>query len=153
MLVIGRKFTTAALAVALTATMGLAACDRDQDRGESLRANDDAMAEARAGWPEGLGTLIDRGNTQYREGRYDDAAETFREATELAPDVAAGWFGLHMAESARGNEEAADEARMRAEALTPGLGVGHPRGPMGEMPEGELPPGHPTMQQMPEGHP
>lgn len=137
--------------VVLVGITALAACDRNEQQGDSFLQNDEAMEQARAGWPEGLGTLIDRGNTAYREGRYDDSAEAFQEATELAPDVAAGWFGLHMAESARGNHAAADSARMQAEAITPGLGAGHPRSPMDEMPEGEFPPGHPM--QMPEGHP
>jgi tetratricopeptide (TPR) repeat protein len=140
-----RTTTTRALVVAVAVGLGaiVTACDRDDDTDRVRLDNDEAMEQARAGWPEGLGRLVDRGNTAYREGRYDDAADTFREATELAPDVAAGWFGLHMAESARGNHEAADSARMQAEALTPGLGAGHPRTPIDDA--GELPEGHPPI--------
>jgi tetratricopeptide (TPR) repeat protein len=145
-------------AVVMVAVVALVACN---DRGETDRVplDRDAMAEARTGWSPEFGELIDNGNTAYRQGRYDDAAEAYRRATDLNPDVAAGWFGLHMAEMARGNEEAADEALMRAEALTPGLGGGHPTMPEGDSPHGgmmmpphgEMPPGHPTRPQQDEG--
>lgn len=145
-------------AVVMVGVVALAACN---DRGEDAQTqlDNDAMAEARTGWTPEFGELVDEGNAAYREGRYDDAAEAYHGATEMNPDVAAAWFGLHMAESARGNQEEADEALMRAEALTPGLGVGHPDMPAGDSPhdgmmmppQGELPEGHPTLPQQDDG--
>jgi tetratricopeptide (TPR) repeat protein len=133
------------MAVVLVGLAGLAACDGRNDDAERIPLNgDDAMAEARAGWSSEYGALIDGGNSSYRAGDYDEAAETFRRATELEPQIAAGWFGLHMSETARGNQEAATEALNQAEALTPGLGAGHPGGPGDTAGPGmELPPGHP----------
>jgi hypothetical protein len=66
--------------------------------------------------------------------------------------VAAGWFGLHMAEAARGNQEAADSALNQAEALTPGLGAGHPGAPGDTAGPGmELPARAPDRRQKLEG--
>jgi tetratricopeptide (TPR) repeat protein len=136
------------VAVAVVGLAGLTACNGRDDDADRVRLNgaDPAMEEARAGWSAEYGGLIDSGNDAYRAGRYDDAADTFRRATEAEPQIAAGWFGLHMSELARGNQEAAAEALQQAEALTPGLGGGHPMGPE-DMPHPpmDLPPGHPTM--------
>jgi tetratricopeptide (TPR) repeat protein len=139
------------LVVVVMATVaGLGACDRGDDQDRIPLDAGNGMAEARAGWSAEFGAAIDSGNAAYREGRWDDAADHFRQATELEPQVAAAWFGLHMAESARGNDDEAFEALQRAEALTPGLGGGHPRMP-DDSPHGglsphemDLPPGHPT---------
>jgi tetratricopeptide (TPR) repeat protein len=135
---------TKTLVVALAAVVGLTACnDRNDD--ERMRLDVDAMEQARAGWPEDLRARIDSGNAAYRAGRYDEAAAVYRRAAEQHPDVSAAWFGVHMAEAARGNQAAADSARMRAEGLTPGLGGGHPATPTGELPDGDLPEGHPPI--------
>jgi tetratricopeptide (TPR) repeat protein len=145
---------TRTVVVIMAGLVGLAACD-GRDDGEQMRLGDDAMEQARSGWPAALGARIDSGNAAYRAGDYDAAAAVYRRAAEQHPDVAATWFGLNMAEAARGNHEAADSARMRAEALTPGLGGGHPASPMGELPAGEVPPGHPPLNddELPAGHP
>jgi tetratricopeptide (TPR) repeat protein len=137
----GMKWLVVPMVAGLTVFAG---CDRAQDD-NAMDFNGDGMEQARAGWPAELSARIDSGNVAYREGRYDDAAEIYRSATELSPDVAAGWFGLHMAEAARGNDAAADSARMMAESLTPGLGMGHPQTPMGDAPAGDMPAGHPPI--------
>src|SRR5690554_366966 len=103
---------------------------------------------ARVDWPAGLSETMDRANLAYREGRYDEAADLFREAADAHPDIGSAWFGLYMAEHARGNMQAADSALARAESLTPGLNRSHAeamREGMGGMP--------PTGQGMPPGHP
>jgi tetratricopeptide (TPR) repeat protein len=129
--------------VAVAAGMALsAACDGRGEDPDRMPLGGEGMEQARAGWSEELEGSIDRGNAAYRDGRYDDAAAYYRQATETAPQVAAGWFGLHMAELARGNHEAAQAALEQAEALTPGLGGGHPVAP-DDSPVMELPPGHP----------
>lgn len=135
----------------MVGVLALAGCNDGNDAERQPLGQDPAMTEARAGWTPEYGELVDDGNVAYREGRYDDAADAYYKATELNPDVAAGWFGVHMAELARGNQAEADEALTRAEALTPGLGMGHPgmqegdspHGGMMMPPQGELPPGHP----------
>jgi Flp pilus assembly protein TadD len=102
------------------------------------------MEEARAGWPEGLSELIDNANAEYSAGNFEEASRLYREASRLAPDVTASWFGIYMAEHARGNIAAADSAMMRAQELAPGAslihgGPGDPHGDLGDT----LPPGHP----------
>ncbi len=139
-----RKRTLAMLVAVLPA---IAACDRAEP---DAQPDMDAMEQARAGWSDQLRATIDSGNVAYREGRYDDAAQLFRRAADRDPDIAAPWFGLHMAESARGNQAAADSALMQADALTPGLGAGHPQQmPMDESPQGPMPPA----DALPPGHP
>lgn len=91
------------------------------EQAEETRFEGAAVQEARAGWPDGLAAMVDSGNTAYREGRLDDAADLFERATQRFPHIGAPWFGLHMAEHARGNLEAADSARVKAEDLTPGI--------------------------------
>jgi tetratricopeptide (TPR) repeat protein len=145
--VIGKNWMAVA---ALAGAVALTACNRDDDQDRIRLDAGDGMAEARAGWAPEFEAAVDSGNAAYRAGRWQEAADHFRRGTELEPQVAAAWFGLHMAESALGNDEEAFEALQRAEALTPGLGGGHPRMPA-DSPHGgvspdamQLPPGHPT---------
>jgi tetratricopeptide (TPR) repeat protein len=95
------------------------------------------MEQARAGWPDGLAELIDSANAAYSAADYDEANLLYRRAAELAPNVTAGWFGIYMAEHARGNIAAADSAMMRARALTPEASLLH------GAPDDTLPPFHP----------
>jgi Flp pilus assembly protein TadD len=97
------------------------------------------MEEARSGWPEGLGELIDGGNAAYSAGNFEEANALYRRAAQLAPEVTASWFGIYMAEHARGNIAAADSAMARAQELAPGASLIHTA--PGDTPG--LPPGHP----------
>lgn len=143
--------------MAAAMTLGLAACGGDGDAPEEMEFDGESVEEARAAWPEGLAERIDSGNVAYREGRYDESAEIFGRATEQNPHIGSTWFGLYMAEHARGNIEAADSALAQAEALTPGLrrmhgeAIGDSAGGMPSSMPGGMPPGHPGG--MPPGQP
>ena len=104
--------TCLALALALT---GSACAPEEEQRTESM--TDERARSAREALPDELVSRIDSGNAAYREGRYEEAATVYRRVVEADPDVAAGWFGLYMAERALGNHEAAEEALERAESL------------------------------------
>jgi tetratricopeptide (TPR) repeat protein len=131
---------TRLIAVVLVAGAVLGGCRQDRmpndQRTDTVTPR--TMEEARAGWPEGLGQLIDDANTAYSEGNYEEAAALYRRASELAPDVTAAWFGIYMAEHAQGNIAAADSAMARAQSLAPGASLIHTA--PGDSP---LPPGHP----------
>lgn len=90
------------------------------------RLDVDRALQERASWPSGLAELIDAGNAAVRVDSFDVARRHFLAATELAPAVAAGWFGLYMAEQGRGDAEAAVEALGRARSIAPGASLIHP---------------------------
>ena len=103
----------------------LAACSppEDQETG-TIRGED--VREARASLPPELVAALDSGNTAYRRGEYQDALASYRRVVEQDEDVAAGWFGIYMAQLALGNPEAADSAMARAQDLAPGASLIHP---------------------------
>jgi tetratricopeptide (TPR) repeat protein len=141
------------------ALVGLAACGGEPE-GERVELGGQEAAErpgARASWSPELTAQIDSANAAYADGDYETAAAMFTAITEEEPELGVAWFGLYMAESAMGNEEAAAEAMAKAEQYAPGLGRMHDaatdstaRVPMmmEGHPEGELPSGHPSMDSM-----
>ena len=88
-------------------------------RGEEVRQTREELA------PE-LVAALDSGNAAYRRGDYQKALASYNEAVDFDDDVAAGWFGIYMAQLALGNTEAADSAMMRAQELAPGASLIHP---------------------------
>ena len=108
-----------AVAAAVIAMASGAACG-GEDEG-AIRFEGEQIEQARRGWAPGLVAVVDSGNAAYRAGDYDEAARIFRGGTERFPHQGAPWFGLYMAEHARGNIAAADSALARSEALTPSL--------------------------------
>jgi tetratricopeptide (TPR) repeat protein len=132
--------TTRLLTALVLAVVLLAGCrqDRVTDDQRTDTVTPRTMEEARAGWPDGLSQLIDDANAAYSAGNYDEANELYRQAAEMAPNVTAAWFGIYMAEHARGNIAAADSAMARAQALAPGASLIHTT--PGDT---SLPPGHP----------
>jgi tetratricopeptide (TPR) repeat protein len=118
------------------ALAGLAACGGDAETGERVPLDQqEAEQSPRAEWPEGLADEVDAANAAYAEGRYEAAAEMYREMTAEHPDIGTLWFGLYLAETALGNEEAANDALEKVEEMVPGLlqmqhegsGMGMPR--------------------------
>lgn len=81
--------------------------------GDAPRVPIGEPAERRA-WSEGVAARVDSGNASFRQGEYEAARRHYAEAAEVDPEVAAAWFGLYMAESALGNEAAAESALVRA---------------------------------------
>jgi Flp pilus assembly protein TadD len=75
---------------------------------------------------EELQAQIDSANAAYRVGEYALALERFKEVADSHPDLAAGWYGIGMAQAALGNRIAADSAMARARLLAPDLPVAHP---------------------------
>jgi tetratricopeptide (TPR) repeat protein len=123
------------LALALTAAALLAACRQDRGMGDQRTdtMTPQMIEQARADWPAGLDALVDSANAAYSAGDYDEANRLYRAGAALAPTVTATWFGVYMAEHARGNVAAADSAMARAQALSPDASLLH-RGPGDTLP-------------------
>jgi tetratricopeptide (TPR) repeat protein len=105
-----------AIAAALVALAG--ACRPDDQRTETL----DPEA-VRAELAPAVAAQLDSGTVAFRARDLEAALRHYRRATELAPDQAGGWFGVHMTERALGNVEAAAEALERARSAAPGASL------------------------------
>lgn len=97
----------------------LSGCLPDDQRTDSIDPGTSGRAELSA---ETL-AQIDSGNAAYRRGEFDAAVESFRAATESAPDDPTAWFGLYMAHQSLGNPAAADSAIATARSLAPGASL------------------------------
>lgn len=111
------RIASAASCLALAFGLAAGACTPEEEQ------RTDSMTEERARSARGalraeVVSLLDSGNVAYREGRFEEAADMYRRAVDDDPDVAAGWFGLYMAERALGNADDAQEALERAESLS-----------------------------------
>jgi len=115
MMAIGCHARWATVVVALST---LASCRPTEQRTETMDA--EALREARAMLSEEAAAALDGGGTAFRDGHYEQALEQYRRAAELAPDAAAPWFGIYMAQRALGRPEAADSALARAQSAAPG---------------------------------
>lgn len=126
------------MAAGLVITAALAGCRQDPGDQRTETVTPQTMEQARANWPAGLSEVIDSANAAYSAGDYEGAAALYRRGSQMAPDVTATWFGIYMAEHARGNIAAADSAMQRAQSLAPGASLIH-TGPG----DTTLPPNHP----------
>lgn len=108
----------------LLAVVAAAGCVPEDQRTDSIdmRTAEEARAELD---PETVAQL-DSGNVAFRARDLDAAARHYQRVTELAPELAAGWFGVYMTETMRGNTEAADSAFQRAQKLAPGASLLRP---------------------------
>lgn len=116
---------TARMGLVVTAILLLSACSppEDQETG-SIRQED--VRQARDDLPAELVAALDSGNAAYSRGDYQDALEFYQHVVDEDDDVAAGWFGIYMAQLALGNPEAADSAMARARDLAPGASLIQP---------------------------
>lgn len=76
--------------------------------------------------PPELQERLDSANLAFRGGDYSEALRHFEELTSEAPNLAAGWYGVGMTQSALGNAEAADSAMMQVHRLAPEIPLEHP---------------------------
>jgi len=104
--------------------------------------------------------LVNQGNTAQRDGRYTEALEFFTQALEIHPNHPVPQFGSLMAAMALGDTALARSLREKLEVtgpdllamLGPGGGMGgtDPNAPgASHLPDGALPPGHPTLEAAP----
>lgn len=103
----------------------LVACAPPEDQETGTISNQE-VRQAREDLPPQVVAALDSGNAAYRRGDYEDALAFYQSVVDQDQDVAAGWFGIYMAELALGNPEAADSAMARAQNLAPGASLIHP---------------------------
>lgn len=129
--------TTRAMA-ALSAALMLTACDRpDDQRTETITDRD--VLEARQQLGPAVSAALDSGNVAYRERDYQRALRHYQQVVDLNQEVAAGWFGIYMAQLALGNADAAEAAMAQARIHAPGASLMHPD------PEMDIPADHPAL--------
>jgi tetratricopeptide (TPR) repeat protein len=107
----------------------LGGCRPEDQRTETVNA-----AEFGATLDATVVAQLDSGNVAYRASDLESALSHYRRAIELAPESAAGWFGVYLVEGARGDVVAAEAALERARELAPGASLLRNEPP--EMPEG-----------------
>ena len=117
--------TTRTAFTALVAATLLAACQPPEDQ-ETGSIDREDVIQTREGLDPALVEALDSGNNAYRAGDYESALRWYRDAVDVDDDVAAGWFGVYMAQLALGNTAAADSAMARAQDLQPGASLIHP---------------------------
>lgn len=109
------------LLVAAASTCGPAEPPQD----EAPQVQEAAPPEQTPISPEAAAQL-DSGSTAFRADDFAGALAHYTKATELAPDLAAAWFGVFMAQEALGNAQAAQEALAKTQELEPGTSPLHP---------------------------
>lgn len=124
---------------ALLVPLLLAACDRPDDQRTGTIGERDVL-EARAQLDPAVTAELDSGNTAYRERDYERALEHYNAAVRMDDRLAAGWFGIYMAQLALGNEEAAEAAMEEARLRAPGANLMHPDA------DAPAPGGHPALE-------
>lgn len=114
---------------ALALALALAALGCRPDDQETGSVTPEAVREARSELPAQVLAHLDSGNARYEDHDYQAALEHYRAVVDGAPDAAAGWFGIYMAQLALGNTAAADSAMERARDLAPGASLIRPTTP------------------------
>lgn len=110
--------------VLVATALAAAACRPDDQRTDSMDPVE-AM-QRRENFPPAVVEHLDSANAAFRADRHEEALAHYTAVTELAPGVAAGWFGVYMAQHALGNEAEATAALERARASVPGATLLHP---------------------------
>jgi hypothetical protein len=110
------------IAVLVTGMLG-AGCRPDDQRTDSV--DPAAGIQDRAQWSVEMREHVDGGNAAIRADSFAVARDHFLAATELEPEVAAGWFGLYLAEQGLGNVEASEAALERARSIASGASLIH----------------------------
>jgi len=114
-----------ALALLLAAT---SACAPEETPQPGTAPAEEATPPAQHAVPPEVTAQLDSGSAAFRADDYAGALEHYTKATELAPDLAAAWFGVAMAQEALGNAQAAQAALAKTQALEPGADLAHPTG-------------------------
>jgi tetratricopeptide (TPR) repeat protein len=102
----------------LIATVAVAGCRTGDDQRTGTMTAED-VREARLALAPDVVAQLDSGNLAYSAEDYEGALRHYQTAARLDETSPAAWFGIYMAESARGNTEEAEAAIRRAHELAP----------------------------------
>jgi Tfp pilus assembly protein PilF len=112
-------------ALLLVLTLAVAGCGRPQD--QETGSLDPVRAQRRVeDLPVALRAQLDSGDAAFRAKDMDAALRHFEAATDIDQGVAAAWFGVYMAQKAKGNAEEALAALERVQQLAPGATLVQP---------------------------
>lgn len=109
----------------LVLLLAAVACQPDDQRTDTMDVQQ-AIQQERERLPVEVVAHIDSGSAAFRRDDHQGALEHYTKASELAPDLAAAWFGIYMAQQALGNAAAAEEALGKAQSVEPGATLLHP---------------------------
>lgn len=126
---------TAVAAIAVLAV----GCQRADDQRTDTMTDRDVLA-ARDQLDPAVLAALDSGNVAYRARDYQRSLDHYRDAVGMQDELAAGWFGIYMAELALGNLDAAEAAMARARAHAPTASLMQPD------PELGVPADHPALR-------
>lgn len=116
------------LALVLLAVTALSCKREEAPQPEAAQVQEPRPAQQQTLPPE-VTAQLDSGSTAFRADDFKGALAHYTKATELAPDLAAAWFGVFMAQEALGDAQAAQEALAKTQALEPGMDLTHPKAP------------------------
>ena len=116
------------LALALLLTVASACTPEEAPQPEAAPV-ENVSPPAQEPLPPEVTAQLDSGTAAFRADDYAGALAHYTRATELAPDLAAAWFGVAMAQEALGNAQGAQEALAKTQALEPGTDLAHPTAP------------------------
>jgi len=117
--------STSRVTLAMLVAAAVVSCRPDDQRTDTL--NPHAGTEARSQMDPAVVAQLDSGSAAFRMDDFEAALQHYARATELDPELGAGWFGVYMAHHALGNEEEAQSALDRARGLIPGATMLHER--------------------------
>jgi tetratricopeptide (TPR) repeat protein len=112
-------------AVLLTLVLTAAACGPPEDQETGSLDPVEARQETEA-LPAALRARLDSGGAAFRAQDLDAALAHYTAATRIDESVAAAWFGVYMAQKAKGNTEEALAALERVQQLAPGASLVQP---------------------------
>lgn len=105
-----------------------ASCREEGDQRTDTMDVQAAVQEERENLPVEVVAQLDSGSAAYRADDHEGALAHYTRATEIAPDLAAAWFGVYMAQQALGDSDAAAEALEKAQKVEPGATLLRPAG-------------------------
>ena len=106
--------------LALVVIGGLMACSRAQNEAKVPLGQPSAAAQsnpARDALSDAARAALDKGNAEYRAGRYELALAAYRDAAKAAPGNSAPFFGIFMAAQKLHNAKLADSASREIAAI------------------------------------
>jgi tetratricopeptide (TPR) repeat protein len=112
----------------LVLLLASASCRPEGDQRTDTMDVQQAVQLERESLPAEVVAQLDSGSAAFKADSFQAALGHYTRATEMAPDLAAGWFGIYMAQQALGNADAAREALDRAQSAEPGATLLRPAG-------------------------
>jgi tetratricopeptide (TPR) repeat protein len=128
-----------AMIVGAASVLLLAACQRADDQRTDTITDRDVRA-ARQQLDPAVAAALDSGNVAYRARDYQRALQHYQEVVARNEELAAGWFGIYMAQLALGNPDAAEAAMAQARIHAPAASLMHPDPDLG------VPADHPALR-------